>query len=412
MILIAGTGEASRSAVTYRQRIIRSTSLNIIILEGHHLKRIVKDPTEIVRVLNEQAQEALRLKGTPPGLASPPSDGSSSPAGKQTTPISDRGLENQPPLREFEPAYSTELGAMYHGDALQLLPALIARGEQVKLIVTSPPFALIRKKSYGNENADDYISWFLQFVDHFKRILEPDGSLVIDIGGTWIRGLPVRSTYHFELLLQLCRSGFYLAQDFYHYNPARLPTPAEWVTVRRLRVKDAVNTVWWLVRDPFAPADNRKILRPYSSSMRDLLRNGYDARLRPSGHDISTKFQKDNGGSIPPNLLTLANTESNSHYLAECRRHGLPPHPARFPRGLPDFFIRFLTQPGDKILDPFAGSNVTGECAEAYGRQWIAIETSEAYVKGSQFRFTKKPEASGALFVQEGEGDEGFGFMT
>jgi site-specific DNA-methyltransferase (cytosine-N4-specific) len=188
-------------------------------------------------------------------------------------------------------------------------------------------------------------------------------------------------------LIKLCRDGFFLAQDFYHYNPARLPTPAEWVTVRRLRVKDAVNAVWWLVKDPFVDADNRKVLRPYSDSMLDLIQNGYSARLRPSGHDISTKFGRDNGGSIPPNLLELSNTESNSHYLAQCRKHDLAPHPARFPRGLPEFFIKFLTKPGDMVLDPFAGSNVTGEAAELNDRRWIGIEINDDYVRASRFRF-------------------------
>ena len=290
--------------------------------------------------------------------------------------------------RLVKSAYKTVLGEMYLGDALTVLPALIARGRRVKLIVTSPPFAVLRKKAYGNEEADRYVAWFSQFVELFKEILEPDGSIVVDIGGSWIRGLPVRSTYHLELLLKMCHSGLFLAQEFYHYNPARLPTPAEWVTVRRLRVKDAVNTVWWLVRDPFTPVDNRRVLRPYSDSMKDLIRNGYDAKLRPSGHNISTKFQKDNGGAIPPNLLTLANTESNSWYLRECRRLNLPPHPARFPRALPEFFIKFLTQPGDYVLDPFAGSNVTGEAAEVLGRKWIGIEINEEYVRGSKFRFT------------------------
>lgn len=221
----------------------------------------------------------------------------------------------------------------------------------------------------------------------YKDILEPEGSLVIDIGGSWLRGLPVRSTYHFELLLKLCKSGFYLAQEFYHYNPSRLPTPAEWVTVRRLRVKDAINTVWWLVRDPFTPVDNRRVLRPYSDSMKGLIKNGYAAKVRPSGHDISTQFRKDNGGAIPPNLLTLANTESNSRYLRECRRLGIRPHPARFPRGLPEFFVKFLTDEGDTVLDPFAGSCVTGEAAEGLRRRWIGIEIEKAYVEGARVRF-------------------------
>jgi DNA modification methylase len=285
------------------------------------------------------------------------------------------------------PAYTTALGDLYHGDALTVLPALARAGRRAKLIFTSPPFALLKKKAYGNEPADAYLAWFAPFVDLFKQILEPGGSLVIELGGAWLKGLPVRSTYQFELLLALCRSGFYLAQDFYHYNPARLPTPAEWVTIRRLRVKDAVNTIWWLVQDPFAPADNRRVLREYSGSMRELLRKGYRARKRPSGHEISTKFGRDNGGSIPPNLIEIANTESNSRYLTECRRHHLPPHPARFPRALPEFFIRFLTAPGDTVLDPFAGSNVTGEAAELAGRRWVGIELREEYVRGSRFRF-------------------------
>ncbi len=165
---------------------------------------------------------------------------------------------------KFSPTFETDFGEMYEGDALNVMRGLIAKGRRAKLIMTSPPFALLRKKAYGNEDADHYINWFMKFSDLYKEILEPDGSLVIDIGGSWLRGLPVRSTYHFELLLRLCRSGFYLAQEFYHYNPSRLPTPAEWVTIRRLRVKDAVNTVWWLVRDPFTHVNNRRVLRPYS----------------------------------------------------------------------------------------------------------------------------------------------------
>jgi site-specific DNA-methyltransferase (cytosine-N4-specific) len=183
-----------------------------------------------------------------------------------------------------------------------------------------------------------------------------------------------------------------LAQEFYHYNPARLPSPAEWVTVRRIRVKDAMNNVWWFTKQPFVDSDNRRVLREYSESMKSLLKNGYKAKMRPSGHDISTKFSVDHGGAIPSNLLQLSNTESNSHYLKECSRSGIKPHPARFPIALPDFFIRFLTKPGDLVLDPFAGSNVTGESAERLGRRWIGSEISEEYVKGSQFRFTKNPD--------------------
>jgi DNA modification methylase len=277
------------------------------------------------------------------------------------------------------------------------LPALAAAGHRAKLIVTSPPFALLRKKDYGNEDAESYVNWFLQFIPHFKQILDPQGSLVIDIGGSWIKGIPAKSTYHLKLLLKLCESGFYLAQDFYHYNPAKLPTPAEWVTIRRLRVKDAINSVWWLTLTPFVKADNRRVLAPYSKSMKSLIKNGYKPAVRPSGHDISDTFQRDNGGAIPPNLLEFSNTESNSYYLRRCKDAGIKPHPARFPQALPDFFIKFLTEPGDIVLDPFAGSNVTGEAAEKLGRQWLSIELNENYVTGSQFRFETPNETLSAV---------------
>jgi site-specific DNA-methyltransferase (cytosine-N4-specific) len=415
VILVASTGTASKQAAAYRQKIIRSKNLHIIFIEGHHLKRIVENPVEIVRILNDQAAEALRIKGTPSGVEvkEPTSSddkggsggggddgGGAPPTPPKSTPP--KGSGGTPP-KLFAPAFTTAHGEMYEGDSLEVMRGLIAAGRRVKLIMTSPPFALLRQKAYGNEEADHYINWFMEFAELYKKVLEPDGSLVIDIGGTWLRGLPVRSTYHFELLLRLCKSGFYLAQDFYHYNPARLPTPAEWVTVRRLRVKDAINAVWWMVRDPFVPADNRKVLREYSASMRDLIRNGYNAKLRPSGHDISTKFQKDNGGAIPPNLLEFANTESNSHYLSECRRLNIAPHPARFPRALPEFFIKFLTEPSDLVLDPFAGSAVTGEAAEAHGRKWIGIEINPEYVKGARVRFNREPAKNLVTFPAAAE---------
>ena len=400
VILIVGTKNATESALTYRQKIVSTSNLNIIIIDGPILKEIIKDPTQLVSVLQKQAENALRMKPSLQNIRTiPPFGGSggSTDAEPTETPATREAEAAAPKLvsPSFELAYSTDLGKAFRGDSLAVLPHLIKQGVRVKLIVTSPPFALVRKKDYGNEDADDYLHWFAQFTPLFREILTPDGSVVIDIGGAWIKGLPCKSTYHFKLLLQICEGGFYLAQDFYHYNPARLPTPAEWVTVRRLRVKDAVNNVWWLTLDPFVKSDNRRVLRPYSESMKGLLKHGYKAQLRPSGHDISTKFQKDNNGSIPPNLLEFANTESNSYYLRRCKEAGIRPHPARFPQALPEFFINFLTDPGDLVLDPFGGSNVTGAAAEALGRQWISCELDAEYVRASRFRFEQRPAASG-----------------
>lgn len=281
----------------------------------------------------------------------------------------------------------TEYGQMYLGNSLGLLHEVL-EPNSIDLIMTSPPFGLVRKKSYGNEDADHYIEWFKPFAEGMRRVLKKRGSLVIDIGGAWKAGIPTRSLYHFELLVTLCRDyGFHLCQEHYWWNPAKLPTPAEWVNIRRIRVKDAVNCIWWLSQSPWPRASNRRVLSPYSDSMRSLLRNGYTAKLRPSGHDISEKFSRDNGGSVPPNLIALANTESNGVYQEYCRKNDLPVHPARFPARIPEYFIRFLTNPGDMVVDPFAGSCVTGEVAERLRRRWICCELSEDYLKGAKGRF-------------------------
>ncbi|NUO79102.1 site-specific DNA-methyltransferase [candidate division KSB1 bacterium] len=303
-------------------------------------------------------------------------------------------------LTKVKPFYKTVLGASYLGDSLKLIGHLA--DESINLILTSPPFALTRKKEYGNKSSEEYVDWFLSFARHFKRVLTKDGSLVIDLGGAYLPGHPVRSIYQYELLTRLCKEvGFFLAQEFFHYNPARLPAPAEWVNVRRIRVKDSVNLVFWLSKTEFPKADNKKILKPYSESMKVLLKNGYKAKLRPSGHDISENFSRDNDGAIPPNLLTIANTESNSSYLKKCREAGIKPHPARFPAEFAEFFIKFLTDEQDCVLDPFAGSNTTGYIAERLERRWLAFELSEEYLRGSKLRFEEAPNLF-SQFIRDG----------
>jgi site-specific DNA-methyltransferase (cytosine-N4-specific) len=294
------------------------------------------------------------------------------------------------PSPRIVPAYTTRWGRAYHADALNVLRQQPANS--VALVLTSPPFALRRRKAYGNVDATEYVEWFLPFADEIHRVLRSDGSFVFDLGGAWNPGLGTRSLYQYDLVLRLCRT-FHLAQEFYWYNPSKLPTPAEWVTIRRTRVKDAVNPIWWLSKTSSPNADNRRVLRPYSRSMRRLLRDGYKVARRPSQHDISPHFQRDNGGAIPPNLLEVPNTCSSDDYLRRCREAGLPIHPARFPPAVPEFFVQFLTEPRQLVLDPFAGSNVTGQVAERLQRRWISVEINADYVAGSRLRFAAAASA-------------------
>ena len=253
--------------------------------------------------------------------------------------------------------------------------------------MTSPPYALHFKKEYGNVAKEAYVEWFRPFGREIRRVLKPRGSFVLNIGGSYNAGMPTRSLYHFRLLLMLCDElGLHLAQECFWYNPAKLPSPAEWVNVRRMRIKDSVEYVWWFSKDPMPKADNRKVLAEYSPDMKRLLIRGYRAKERPSGHKITNKF-RDKGGSIPANVIERGNNESNSEYIKRCSEHGLKVHPARFPAALPEFFMRFLTDPEALVVDPFAGSNTTGAVAEQLYRRWLAFELEPKYVEASRLRF-------------------------
>ena len=289
-------------------------------------------------------------------------------------------------------SYSTKLGKLIRGTAEDAVKSNIlkrCRGK-VDLIFTSPPFPLNRKKKYGNLQGQAYIDWLAGFASTLRTLLKPRGSIVMEVGNAWEPGRPVMSTLALRALLAFLDEGkLLLCQQFIYNNPARLPGPAQWVTVERIRVKDSYSHLWWMAATDRPKATNRRILQPYSKSMLQLLKTKkYNAGARPSEHHIGKEsFFRKHKGAIPSNVITLSNTQASSPYLNYCRSKNLISHPARMPIGLAEFFIKFLTKPGDLVLDPFAGSNTTGAAAEALGRKWISIEPNKDYIKGSYGRF-------------------------
>ena len=288
-----------------------------------------------------------------------------------------------------KPLYTTKYGAAYVGDSLELLDQL--ESNSIDLVITSPPFALQREKSYGNVEQEAYVNWLFAFCEKVYRVLAPHGSFVLDLGGAYQSKRPVRSLYNYRILIKLCdQLNFRLAEEFFWYNPSKLPSPIEWVNKRKIRVKDAVNTVWWLSKTDNPKANVSNVLVSYSERMKKLLNNPekyYQPKERPSGHDIGTAFATNNGGAIPSNLLQIPNSESSSRYIQLCKAVNIAAHPARFPSKLPLFFIKFLTEPGDIVLDIFAGSNTTGSVAESIARKWLAFEQNQSYLAASAFRF-------------------------
>ena len=328
--------------------------------------------------------------------------------------------------RGAAPLYKTPRGTAYVGDSLTAMQSRL-KDDTVSLFFTSPPFALSKSKEYGNKPEGEYIDWFKAFAAVMWDKLKDDGSLVIDLGGAWKKGSPTRSLYQYKLLIDLCEGlgdekSFHLAQEFFWFNPSKMPLPAQWVNVERCRVKDSVNVVWWLSKTERPKADNRNVLRPYSPDMEKLLkRQRYNGGRRPGGYNVNAKtWKKRHDGAIPPNVmelpfvvtdddrgaqfmnfLSIGGSESASRYHRACAalaahyeeqgneeaRRLFRKHPARFPVQLPSFFIKFLTDKGDLVVDPFAGSNATGQAAEEEGRRWRAFELHRHYLEPSIARF-------------------------
>jgi len=305
--------------------------------------------------------------------------------------------------------YKTKYGKYYLGKCENIIKKLQLE-KKVQLILTSPPFPLNNKKKYGNLSGDEYLKWFSGLARLFSSVLTPTGSIVIEMGNAWEPNRPVQSLLTINSLLAFVNNSktkLRLCQEFICYNPARLPSPAQWVTVNRIRAIDSFTHVWWIANSDKPKADNRKILRPYSKSMKNLLKTKkFNSGRRPSQHIISEKgFLKNHKGSIshnvlelehetdnieiryPYSMLRISNTKSNDFFTKTCKDREIIPHPARMPLELASFFINFLTDKGDIVLDPFGGSNTTGFCAERAKRKWISIDTDKEYGEQSKIRF-------------------------
>lgn len=338
--------------------------------------------------------------------------------------------------------YKTNYGEMLLGDSSVIIEKEVLKKYKgkVQLLITSPPFPLNAKKQYGNLQGEEYKNWLANLAPLYSDLLTEDGSIVIEMGNSWEPNRPVQSTLPLESLLAFMKAAnLNLIQEFICYNPSRLPSPAHWVTVNRIRTVDSYTHVWWLSKSDYPKADNRKVLRPYSKGMENLIkRQSYNTGKRPSGHSIGkTSFLKDNGGSIahnllefeaieekrnnrlpnditdfvnysenlnlPVNILSLSNTSSGDFYSKKCRELGIKRHPATMQPGLVAFFVNYLTDANDLVLDPFGGSNTTGYIAEKLKRNWISIEANKGYVDQSTFRFEEPNFDNNLKIIQTNE---------
>ena len=293
----------------------------------------------------------------------------------------------------MEPYFYTPKGRAYLCSIEDFLSSKKAKSlkGKVNLILTSPPFPLVIPKKYGNKVGTEYLNWISDLSVGLAELLTEDGSMVIEIGNAWDKKSPTMSTLPLETLMSIAKSAeLNICQQMIWNNPGKLPGPAYWVNILRERVTDSFTHIWWYSKTERPKANNRNVLQPYKSGMERLLaRQTYNSGERPSGHRVSEKgFLTENGGSIPQSALNYANTGTDNEYRDWCKSKSIPMHPARMPIAVANFFINFLTDSKDLVLDPFGGSCTTGQSAENLKRRWICVEQEKEYLRGARGRFT------------------------
>jgi DNA modification methylase len=255
-----------------------------------------------------------------------------------------------------------------HGDCLHILPELYqSHGEFADLFISSPPYAQQRKDAYGGIPEEDYPEWMLSVVRASMKVLKPHGSFVLNIKEHASGG--VRSTYVLETILLLSRE--FLWVDEYIWNKTN-PFP----TGSKRRLKDGFERCLHFAKSSdykfFPDAVRQKSTSKWVGSNDRRKNKGAFGTTNGSGMNMSRRITVDL--VRPSNVITRPSS---------CLNIG---HPATFPVGLPEFFIRLMSKPGDVIVDPFLGSGTTALAAKGLGRRYVGIERSEEYVRLAEER--------------------------
>lgn len=271
------------------------------------------------------------------------------------------------------------------------------RPESVDLVVTSPPYS--DQRSYGIENAriapEDYVEWFKPMAKQIYRVLKPTGNFVLNINDKVVNG--EQQLYVFKLVIYLCEKlHFKLVRDYIWHNPATPPNI--YSTGNYGRTKKSHEYCFWFSKGDSWTFNMEPIRKPYSPDMKKFLdgkgKGGRAENTRPSTHTFNCGVAwKDNGGSDPGSVISVANTSSNDFFTKLCKEKNIQ-HPARFPKELAEFFILAGSNEGDVVLDPFSGSGTTCVVAKEHGRHWIGIDANPDYCEIAECRMKAEFEKS------------------
>ena len=288
-------------------------------------------------------------------------------------------------------AFSTELGVALWADC----SAFRSLHEPITLILSSPPYPLSRPRAYGGPSLASYVDFICDALEPLVRHLTPEGSLTLNVGNEVFEpGSPARSLYRERLTIALHeRLGLHSMDLLIWHNASKPPGPTAWASKKRVQLNVAWEPILWFAKDPLrVKADNRRVLLPHTTRHQKLIDRAGETRTAVFGDGAYRirpgAFGSPTEGRIPRNVLQFGHRcKDQDRYRAYARERGLPVHAAAMPLALASFLVRWLTEPGDLVTDPFAGSVTTGRAAEVNGRRWMVTEKFLQYLQGAAGRF-------------------------
>ena len=289
-------------------------------------------------------------------------------------------------------AFSTRLGVAIWGDCRDVFSGL---GEKLMVCICSPPYVLAKPRAYGGPPEAEYVDFIVRALEPVVRHLAPEGSVCINVTqDSFLPGEPSRSLYCERLVLALHdKLGLSLMDRLVWSKPDAAPGPVAWASKKRVQLNVGYEPIYWFARDPLrVKADNRRVLEPHTERQKRLIARGGENRnacYSDGAYRIHPgRFGNATAGKIPKNVIMRGHRCKDSDaYRADAKLLGLPVHGAMQPLSIPDFLIRFLSDVGDAIADPFGGTVKTGMAAEMLGRRWFVTERVLDYLRPSAERF-------------------------
>lgn len=292
--------------------------------------------------------------------------------------------------------FRTDLGLAIWGPSGDIFKRL---NVPVVLAFSSPPFPLSKPRSYGNPAEREIVDYICDTLEPIVEALAPEGSLVLNVSqDIFLPGTPARSTYVERLTLEICdRFGLHLMDRLIWENPSKAPGPVQWASKTRQQLNVGYEPVLWFARDAVrCKSSNLRVLQPHSERHLKLIKSGGEKRhtnygdgayrLRPGS------FSNETAGTIPKNVLTRGHRCAfGSQHRQAAEALGLPTHGAPMPLSIPEFLIQFLSEPGDLVIDPWAGRNATSYAAEMLGRAWMSGELMLQHIRTGAEMFRGRP---------------------